>query len=307
MAAPFDSIILGGGTAGLTAGIYAARENLHALLLEKSFPGGQAAMTAHVENYPGFPEGISGLDLMDRMQRQAAEFGLEIRTAETTAVTRRDGLYSLDTGNGGLLAKTVIVCTGVRPRQLEVPGEREFFGRGVSTCATCDGAFFRGQEVAVIGGGDSAIEEGMYLTRFASTVHIIHRRDRFRAIKSLVKKATGNPSIRFHLNTVVTAIEGTAGVEQLSLHNLSTGGHSVLKAAGVFLYIGLIPNTELFRGFLDLNDQGFILVGRSLAASQPGVFAAGDVRDTPLRQIVTAAGDGALAAYSAGRFLDNLD
>ncbi len=306
MAAPYDSIIIGAGTAGLTAGIYAARENLHSVVLEKHVTGGQAALTARIENYPGFPDGVSGFDLMELMKRHANEFGLEIKTTEVLSIKKQNGMFVLEITDGELTSKSVIICTGVRPRKLDVPGEKEFFGKGVSTCATCDGAFFQGMEVAVIGGGDSAIEEGMFLTRFASTVHIIHRREQFRAIRSLVKKAAENPVIKFHLNTEVTSINGAQTVESVTLKNRIDGTETILPVAGVFLYIGLIPNTELFKGFVDLNDNGFVLVNRDLAASLPGVFAAGDVRDTPLRQVVTAAGDGALAAYSSGRFLESL-
>jgi thioredoxin reductase (NADPH) len=213
--------------------------------------------------------------------------------------------FRICTAGGKYRTKTIIVCTGVRPRRLEIPGEHELFGRGISTCATCDGAFYRGMEVAVVGGGDSALDEGLFLTRFASAVHIIHRRDRFRAIHTLVRKAGENPKIRFHLDTIVTAVNGAGAVESVSLKNARTGAESILPISGVFLYIGLTPNTEMFRGLLALDDHGFITVDRNLMTSIPGIFAAGDVRDTPLRQIVTAAADGAIAAYAAGKYLEN--
>jgi len=303
-----DIVIIGAGAAGLTAGIYACRSNLYTMLLEKFMPGGQAALTAFVENFPGFPEGISGFELMENMRKQATGFGLEIVTAEVMCIEPHERApFRICTSNGELLTSSIIVCTGVRPRRLEVPGERELFGRGISTCATCDGAFYRGMEVAVVGGGDSALDEGLYLTRFASAVHIIHRRDRFRAIHALVRKAEENPKIRFHLDTVVTTVNGAGAVESVSLQNVKTGEQSVLPVAGMFLYIGLIPNTEMFRGLLALNDRGFITVDRNLMTSVPGIFAAGDVRDTPLRQIITAASDGALAAYSAGKYLESLE
>jgi thioredoxin reductase (NADPH) len=278
------------------------------VLLEKFMPGGQAALTAFVENFPGFPEGVSGFDLMENMRKQATGFGLEIRTAEVMCIEPHDRApFRICTADGEFHTKTIIVCTGVRPRRLEVPGEKELFGRGISTCATCDGAFYRGVEAAVVGGGDSALDEGLFLTRFASTVHIIHRRDRFRAIHALVRKAEENPKIRFHLDTIVTAVNGAGTVESISLKNVKTGAESILPVAGVFLYIGLIPNTELLRGLLDLDDHGFITVDRNLMTSVPGIFAAGDVRDTPLRQIITAASDGAIAAYAAGKHLENLE
>ncbi len=301
----FDTVIVGAGAAGLTAGMYAGRANLRTLLIEKLAPGGQAALTSYVENYPGFPEGISGFDLMDSMWRQARAFGMETETAQVSAILRNSHLFHLETSIGEIDTRTIIVCTGVRPRKLGVPGEDDLFGKGLSTCATCDGAFYREREVAVIGGGDSALDEGLYLTRFASRVHIIHRRDRFRAITTLVEKARRNPNITFHLETVVTAVNGKTGVESLSLRNVTTGAEHVLPVEGVFLYVGLIPNTELFAGLLELDDGGFIVTDRSLMTSVPGIFAAGDARVTPLRQIITAASDGALAAVSAGRFIED--
>ncbi|MFA6470579.1 MAG: thioredoxin-disulfide reductase [Candidatus Latescibacterota bacterium] len=300
-----DLVIIGAGAAGLTAGMYACRSNMDTVLLEKFVPGGQAALTAFVENFPGFPEGISGYDLMENMRKQSEGFGLSILTTEVQSIERPENApFRIATTSGDIFARTIIVATGVRPRFLDIPGEKEFFGKGVSTCATCDGAFYRDMEVAVIGGGDSALDEGLYLTRFASKVHIIHRRDKFRAVPTLVEKARSNPKINFILDTVVTAVKGNDFVEGVSLRNTKTGEESVLPVAGVFLYVGLIPNTGMFKGFLRQNEQGFITTDRELAASVPGIFAAGDVRDTPLRQIVTAASDGALAAYTAGKYLE---
>jgi len=302
-----DVVIIGAGAAGLTAGLYACRANIDAVLLEKFMPGGQAALTAFVENYPGFPEGVSGFELMDMMRKQATRFGLEIRTAEVKFIKKLDGRFCIGTSDCEIETRTIIVCTGVRSRKLDVPGEKELFGKGVSTCATCDGAFYRDMEVAVVGGGDSAMEEGLYLTRFASKVHIIHRRDRFRALASFVEKARSNPKVEFHTDTIVTSINGENSVESLTLKNVKTEEESILPVAGVFLYIGLIPNSEMFRGFLELNEQGFIKVDENLQTSVPGVFAAGDVRETPLRQIITAAADGAVCAYSAGKYLEKIE
>jgi len=299
-----DIVCIGAGSAGLTAGIYACRANMDALLLEKFVPGGQAALTAFVENYPGFPDGISGFELMEKMRKHAVKFGLEIKTAEVKFISKYDKMFCIGTSACELSTRTIIVATGVRPRMLEVPGEKELFGKGVSTCATCDGAFYRDMEVAVIGGGDSALDEGLFLTRFASKVHIIHRRDRFRALYTYIKKADENSKVEFHLDTVVTSINGTTTVESVSLKNVKTGAQSELTVAGVFLYVGLVPNTAMFEGLLDLNDKGFIKVDANLQTSVPGIFAAGDVRDTPLRQIVTAASDGAVAAFSAGKYLE---
>ncbi|MCD6307811.1 MAG: thioredoxin-disulfide reductase [Candidatus Latescibacteria bacterium] len=302
-----DIIIIGGGAAGLTAGLYACRANMDTLLVEKLIPGGQAAMTAFVENYPGFTDGVSGYDLMDAMRKQAEKFGLDIKNYDIKHINKHDDIFCIGTSNCEIHARTIIICTGVHPRKLDVPGEDELFGRGISTCATCDGAFYRDMEVAVVGGGDSAIEEGLYLTRFASKVHIIHRRDKFRALASFVEKAREDPKVEFHLDTVVTAVKGENSVEGVSLRNVKTGDESLLPVAGVFLYIGLIPNTTMFRDFLDLDDNGFIRVDDNLQTSAPGVCAAGDVRVTPLRQIITAASDGAVCSYSAGKFLEKIE
>ena len=302
-----DTAIIGAGAAGLTAGIYACRANIDTVLIEKFAPGGQAALTAFVENYPGFPDGISGFDLMENMRKQAMTFGLKTVAAEVKSINQHDSVFSIGIGSGEVYSRTIIICTGVHPRFLNVPGEKELFGKGVSTCATCDGSFYRTMEIAVIGGGDSALEEGLFLTRFASVVHIIHRRDKFRALHSYVKKVMDHPKIVLHLNTVVSAINGKDTVESLSLQNVKTGEESILPVAGVFLYVGHIPNSEIFRGLLELTEEGFIKVDRNLATSVPGIFAAGDVRETPLRQIVTAASDGAVTAFSAGRYLEKLE
>jgi len=303
----YDTVIIGAGAAGLTAGIYASRANMDTILLEKFAPGGQAALTAFVDNYPAFPDGITGFELMDKMRKQAAGFGLEIKTAEVTSIKQKDNIFSIDTTSDEIHTKTIIICTGVRPQHLGIPGEKELFGKGVSTCATCDGAFYRDMEVAVIGGGDSAMDEGIFLTRFASKVHIIHRRDKFRAINSLVEKAEKNPKVQFHKDSIVLSINGRDSVESLTLKNVKTEEESTLPVSGVFLYVGLIPNSEMFRGLIKLNDRGFITVDRELSTSVPGIFAAGDVRDTPLRQIITAGSDGAIAAYSAGKYLESLE
>ena len=243
---------------------------------------------------------------MEKMRKQAAGFGLEIKTTEVTSIKKKGDTFSINTTSGEIHTKTIIVCTGVRPQYLGVPGEKELFGKGVSTCATCDGAFYRDMEVAVVGGGDSAMDEGIFLTRFVSKVHIIHRRDRFRAIHSLVTKAGENPKIQFHKDTIVLSINGRDSVESLTLKNVKTEDESTLPVSGVFLYVGLIPNSEMFKGFIKLNDRGFVTVDSELSTSVPGIFAAGDVRDTPLRQIVTATSDGAIAAHSAGKYLETM-
>ena len=307
MEKPLDTVIIGAGAAGLTAGIYTSRAGMDTVLLEKFVPGGQTALTAFVENFPGFPDGVSGYDLMENMRKQAVKFGLTIQTVEVKFINQHDNLFCIGTDSCEFHTRTIIVCTGVRPRKLNVPGEQELFGKGISTCATCDGAFYRDMEVAVIGGGDSALDEGLFLTRFASKVHIIHRRDKFRALPTFVEKARREPKIVFHLDTVIQSVNGSQSVEGISLKNVKTGEESELPVAGVFLYVGLLPNTEMFKGFFELDETGFIKVDSNLQTSVPGVFAAGDVRVTPLRQIISAASDGALTAYSAGKYLEHLE
>jgi len=303
--ADYDLIITGGGPAGLTAGLYAARAMLKTLLLEKMTPGGQAATTFLIENYPGFAEGISGPDLAQAMENQAKKFGLAVTYGEVKKMSFREPLWEVETEDKKLLAKAVIVASGVEPRKLGVPGEETLRGRGVSYCATCDGPFFKDQEIGVVGGGDSAVEEALYLTRFAAKVYLIHRRNALRAEKIIQERAFQNPKIEILWDTVVTKVLGDSGVEGLELQNVKTKTLRTLKVGGVFFYVGWLSNTEFLKGIVNLDEQGFVLTDDQMATSAPGVFAAGDVRKKLLRQVATAVGDGAMAAFAAGQYIES--
>lgn len=304
----YDVLILGGGPAGLTAGMYAARGGRKTALLERAMPGGQAFLTNEIENYPGFPQGIGGPELMMAFQEQAVRFGLEIINEDITAVDLAGETKILRTAGGAeYKGKALIITTGAEPRKLGVPGEEEFLGRGVSYCATCDGAFFREKKVAVVGGGDSAVEEADFLTRFAREVVIIHRRDELRAINILQERAKSNEKIRFKLNTVVEAIQGSNKVETLKLRNVATGELEEETFDGVFIFVGTTPNTQLLEDVLTLDEQGCIVADNTMATSIKGVFAAGDVRNTTFRQVATAVGDGTMAAGSVEQYLANLE
>jgi thioredoxin reductase (NADPH) len=302
----YDLLIAGGGPAGLTAGLYAARARLRTLLIENMAPGGQTASTFMVENYPGFPDGISGLDLAQAMERQAKRFGLEIINAEVQQLASRRHLWEVNQEGKKFIAKAVIVATGVKPVKLGIPGEEKLKGRGVSYCATCDGPFFRGQDIGVIGGGDSAVDEALYLTRFARLVYLIHRRNSLRAEKILQERAFQNEKIKILWNTVVCKVLGETGVEELELKNLETQEKQTLKVSGVFFYVGLKPNTEFLRGVVSMDEQGYVITDENMATSAPGIFAAGDVRQKVLRQVATAVGDGATAAFAVERYVDSL-
>ena len=303
--ADYDLIIAGGGPAGLTAGLYAARARLQTLLVEKMAPGGQAATTFHIENYPGFAQGISGPDLAQAMEDQAKRFDLEVTYGEVKGLGSREPFWELEVEDRKVSAKAVIVATGVEPRKLGVPGEETLRGRGVSYCATCDGPFFKDQDIGVIGGGDSAVEEALYLTRFARRVYLVHRRDALRAEKIIQERALENPKIEILWDTVVTRVVGDSGVEGLELQNVKTKGTQSLKVGGVFFYVGWLSNTGFLKGTLNLDDQGYVLTDDTMATSAVGVFAAGDVRKKLLRQIATAVGDGATAAFAAERYIES--
>lgn len=303
---PHQVIILGGGPAGLTAGLYASRAGLRTLLLEREMLGGQVATTDLIENYPCCPEGISGPQLMALIEGQARRFGLAIDTGEALALIPGEGVHTVRTDRGDFTAQAVIIATGARPATLGVPGEEEFRSRGVSYCATCDGPFYRGRVVAVIGGGDSAVQEAIYLSRFASRVVLVHRRDSLRAQSVLQERAFANPKIEFVWNTLVEAVEGGDTVERLALRNSQSGERWHLPVDGVFVFVGQRPNTDFVRGVLELDPQGYIITDEEMRTSLPGVFAAGDVRRKSLRQMVTAAGDGAIAANSADEYIQNL-
>ncbi len=301
-------IIIGSGPAGLTAGLYTARAELNPLLFTGQEIGGQVSITNEVENYPGFPEGITGPELVERMQKQAEKFGCRIEYDYVSKVDFQRHPFYIETASGKqYLAKAVIVATGATPRRLGVPGEQEFTGRGVSYCATCDGFFFRGKEVVVVGGGDSAVEEGLFLTRFATKVRIVHRRDQLRASQILQRRAFANEKIEFIWDTVVTSINGDGAVQSVTLKNVKTGEERELKTDGVFIYIGHVPNNELFVGQLEMDDLGYIITDQRMHTSVPGVFAAGEIQDRVFRQVATSVGQGCAAAMEAEKFIAELE
>lgn len=300
-----DVVIIGGGPAGLTAGIYAGRGQLDAVILEKGLPGGQIAQTEEVENYPGFSEAISGPELSQRMVRQAEKFGARIVMEEVQGVTGDAELGFCVRGyDADYRAKAVILATGANPRRLGVPGEDEFYGRGVSTCATCDGFFYRGKKVVVVGGGDAAVEEGMFLTKFADEVTVIHRRDELRANKASQERAMANPKLRWVWSTVVEQVLGEDDVVSgVRIKNLTTGQVGTLPTDGVFVYIGHVPNTDFLEGVVDLGPAGYVEVRDEIFTSAEGIFAAGDIADEVYRQLGTSVGAGTRAAMAAERWL----
>ncbi|MBU0516014.1 MAG: thioredoxin-disulfide reductase [Proteobacteria bacterium] len=302
----YELVIIGAGPAGLTAGLYAARAEIKTVILEKISPGGQVLNTDWVDNYPGFPEGLSGFDLVDKMRAHAERFGVEIRSAEVSSLAGRDTGFELALAGEKVTTGAVILATGAHPRPLGVEGEAEFIGRGVSYCATCDGPFYKNATLAVVGGGDSAVEEAIYLTRFADRVYIIHRRDKFRAVEFIAKRALDNDKITPVWDTVVEKIAGREQVEAVHLKNVKTGEPSVLEVNGVFSFVGLIPDSELVVDLADRDDIGFVLTDEDMRTRTPGLFVAGDVRHKLLRQISTAVGDGATAAFAAQHYLENL-
>ena len=299
----YDVVIIGGGPAGLTAGIYAGRAQLKTVIVEKGLPGGQIAQTDEVENYPGFPEGISGPELASRMVRQAEKFGARIVMDEVLGLEKAEGGYLVRGYERNYRARAVIVATGANPRRLGVPGEDKFYGRGVSTCATCDGFFYRDKEVVVVGGGDAAVEEGIFLTKFARKVTLVHRRDELRANKVAQKRAFQNPKMHFLFSHVVTEILGEDQVTGVRLKNLKTGEEYVYPTDGVFVFIGHEPNTAFLKGVVELRPDGYIAVRDEVFTSEPGIFAAGDVADPIYRQLTTSLGSCTRAAMMAERYL----
>jgi len=309
-------IIIGSGPAGYTAALYTARGNLHPLLLTGNEIGGQVAITNEVENYPGFPEGLTGPELVEKFQQQAEKFGARIEYDWVSEVDFEQHPFVIRTSGGNeYRAETVIVTTGATPRRLGVPGEEEYTGFGVSYCATCDGFFFRGKDLVVVGGGDSALEEGMFLTKFASKVTIVHRRDELRASKILQNRAAKNPKVEYKWSHVVERINASGGngngtppkVSSVTLEDLKTGESYDFPVDGVFVYVGHIPNSQIFHGKLEIDEAGYVVTDRRYHTSVPGVFAAGEIQDQVFRQVVTSAGQGAAAAMEAEKFLADLE
>ena len=305
----YDVAVLGGGPGGYTAALYCARAGLSTVVLEKLSPGGQMATTSNVENYPGFAEGVDGFDLAMQMKDGAERFGVETLFADATAVALEGGVKTITTSSGERRARTVILATGADPRPLGVPHEDELRGRGVAYCATCDANFFEDLEVFVVGGGDSALEEAIYLAKFARKVTVIHRRDEFRAAKSIQEKAFANPKLNFIWNSTVEELIGEELLTGIRLRNVLTGAITQIDAdeddgiIGLFVFIGFVPNAALFEGALEL-EQGYIITDAEMRTSVPGVFAAGDIRVKSLRQVVTAASDGAIAAVQAAKYVE---
>lgn len=305
----YDLIIIGGGPAGLTAGIYAGRARLKTLLLEKLIHGGQMMTTDLVENYPGFPEGITGFELSDRMRQQAERFGLEIRSQEVLELKPGKPAHTVVLEKGPLTAGAIIIATGARYRRLGVPGEDKLVGRGVSFCATCDGAFFKDETIAMVGGGDNALTEILFLTRFAKKIHLIHRRDQFRGAKYLQERVfelEKQGKVQIHWDSVVAEFLGQDALEGIRLKQVKTAAETVLPVIGAFVAIGMLPNTGWLNDLLPLDEWGFLFTDDIMATKIPGIFAAGDVRAKFWRQISTAVGDGAVAAIAAENHLEEL-
>jgi thioredoxin reductase (NADPH) len=304
----YDVAIIGGGGAGLTAAIYAARARRSVAVFEQKVTGGQISTTDVVENFPGFPDGINGFDLAQLFEKQAVKFGAEMRYEGVSGIEReRSGIYRLATSSDDVRARAVIVTAGAEYNKLGVPGEDELTGRGVSYCATCDGAFFAGKDVIVVGGGDSALDEGLFLTRYVNSVTVVHRRDRLRASAVLQERAFADPKFKFIWNSVVQRIEGEDAVERAVLRNVVTGEETALPTSAVFVFIGQTPNSHLLNGLVELDAGGHVIVDLEMKTSLPGLYAAGDLRTRAARQLISAAGDGATAAISAEQYLSLLD
>ncbi len=304
MGKEYDVVIIGGGPAGLTAGLYAARARHSSLLIERGLIGGMITEAEKVDNYPGFPEGISGYDLSELMHQQATRYGLETTFAEATGLEIKEGQKVIKTDNGNFVARTVIIASGSQREKLGVPGEKEFTGKGVSYCATCDAPFFSDKAVAVVGGGNTAIYEALHLAKFAARVTVIHRRSQLRATVVAQEKAFAEPKIKFLWNTVAEAIEGQDFVQRLRLYQVVTGKKSILEIAGIFIAIGLKPNTDYLKDTLPLDKLGHIITDERMQTKIPGVFAAGDIRHNSIQQAIASAGDGATAAFYAQKFID---
>lgn len=299
----YDLVIIGAGPAGLTAGIYAARARMDVLLLEKAVPGGQILVTDWIENYPGFPEGLTGYDLSEKMKIQAEQLGVEIETAEVHSLNLSETTKEIVLKEKSITCKSLIIASGASPRKLGI-GEEKFMGKGVSFCATCDGPFFKEKTVVAVGGGDTAVQESIFLTKFAKKVYLVHRRDELRAAKILQERAFANDKIEMVWDSVATGLEGLFGIEKVNIKNVKTSEAGAIDAQGCFIWVGILPNTEFLNKQVDTDESGFIIADANMQTSVPGVFAVGDVRNTPLRQVSTAVGDGAIAAVCAEHFIE---
>jgi thioredoxin reductase (NADPH) len=303
MSERLDVVIIGAGPAGLAAALYAGRARLNTLVLEKGIPGGQILITDWIENYPGFPDGVAPFDLMENFRKQAVKFGARIVTDEAREIRKDGGNWIVRSGKADYATRAVIVTTGAAYRRLGLPNEAKLIGRGVSYCATCDGPFFRDREIAVVGGGDTALQEAEFLTKFAATVHLIHRRDKLRGTKILQERVFGNPKIVFHWNSIVDDILGESNLEGLRLKNVKDGSIVPLAVEGLFVSIGMDPSNEIVKNIVNLNEWGEIVVDDRMATSEPGIYAAGDVIDAAPHQVATAVGTGAHAAISVDEYL----
>jgi len=302
----YDVLIIGGGGAGLTAALYTSRAKLSTILLEKLTPGGQIALTDLVENYPGFPEGINGPEISQRMEEQAKRYGTRVEYEEVSGIEKKNGLFLISTaGAQAFQSRTVIVASGASYRNLNIPGEKELTGKGVSYCATCDGAFFKEKEIIVVGGGDSAMQEGIFLTRFVTKLTVVHRRDRLRANPLLQERARQNPKIKFAWDTVVTEILGPKKVEAVKLQNLKTKQAREFKTDGVFIFVGHDPNTAFLKGLIELDEKRYVKAGENLQTKVPGLFVAGEVRAGAVKQLVACCGEGCEAALAAQAYLED--
>lgn len=303
----YDLVIVGSGPAGMTAGMYAARSRLNVVLLERMAPGGQILITDWIENYPGFPDGISGPELTMKMSEHAQKFNLPTETAEVVSAELSDTVKTLHLSDGQTITcYSLIIASGASPRKLDLPQEEEYYGRGLSFCGTCDGPFFRDKVVAAVGGGDTAVQESIYLTKFVDKLYLIHRRDQLRAAAILRERAEENEKIEILWDTVVTGVEGEGKVENLRLLNVKTDQARDLPVDGLFVWIGILPNADYIGPEVQRDEYGFVITNADMETSVPGVFAAGDVRSTPLRQIATAVGDAAIAAYCAEHYIENI-
>ena len=300
----FDIAIIGAGPAGLSAAIYAARGGLKPVLFEKMIHGGQITLTDEIENYPGIPESINGFDLADRMKKQADKFDVTTKMEDVNSIKEDGKMKLIETSADTYSVKAVIVATGAQPRKLDVPGEQNFTGRGVSYCATCDGPLYRDAVVAVIGGGDSAVEEALFLTKFAKKVYLIHRRDKLRAVKIVQDRAFVNEKIEIIWDTVVEEFAGDLMLKRAKLLNRKTGEHTELEIDVAFIFVGFVPNNELLTDFADMDERGFVKVNGKMETRTAGIYSAGDLNEKVLRQVITAAADGAIAAFSAEKWIE---